>query len=96
VLEIGFVFDWVVFCSKFKRCIKPALVPRGTGPVWRLDIICVDTPSGEVAKMSSSYDLSLFSSGADTECAEIVEVAFGGLSLSIGELWPDIDKLDEI
>jgi hypothetical protein len=45
--------------------------------------------------MSSSYDLSIFSSGADPECAEIVEVASGGSSLSIRELWPNIDKLDE-
>jgi hypothetical protein len=53
-------------------------------------------PSGEVAEMFSSYDLSIFSSGAGPGCAEIVEVASGGSSLSIGELWPDIDKLDKI
>jgi hypothetical protein len=61
-----------------------------------LDIICVDTPSGKVAEMSSSYDLSIFSSRADPKCVKIVEVVSGGSSLSIGELWPDIDKLDEI
>jgi hypothetical protein len=64
--------------------------------VWGLDIICVDTPNGEVAEMSSSYDLFIFSSGADPDCAQIVEVASGGLSPSIGELWPDIDKLHEM
>jgi hypothetical protein len=56
----------------------------------------VDTPSGEVAEKSSSYDLSIFSSGADSQGAEIVAIACEGSSPSIGELWPDIDKLDEI
>jgi hypothetical protein len=61
-----------------------------------LDIICADTPSGEVAEKSSSYGLSIFSSRAHPEGAEIVAVESEGSSLSIGELWPDIDKLDEI
>jgi hypothetical protein len=56
----------------------------------------VDMPSGEVAEKSSSYDLSIFSSRANPEGAEIVAVMSGGSSPSIGELWPDIDKLDEI
>jgi hypothetical protein len=56
----------------------------------------VDMSSSEVAEMSSSYDLSIFSSGVDLECAEIVEVASGGFSLSIEELLTDIGKLDEI
>jgi hypothetical protein len=56
----------------------------------------VDTPSGEPVEMSSSYDLPIFSSGADPEGVEIVAVASRGSSLSIRELWPDIDKLDEI
>jgi hypothetical protein len=46
--------------------------------------------------MSSSYDLSIFSLGVDPECFEIVEVASGGSSPSIGVLWPGIDKLEEI
>jgi hypothetical protein len=61
-----------------------------------LDIIRVDTSNGEVAKMSSSDDLSIFPSGANPKCAEIVEVASGGSSLSIGELWPDIDKFHKL
>jgi hypothetical protein len=61
-----------------------------------LDIICVDTPSGEVAEKSSFYDLSIFPSEADPECAEIVAVASRSSSLSIGDLCPHIDKLDEI
>jgi hypothetical protein len=58
-----------------------------------MDIIYAGTPSGEVGEKSSSYDLSIFSSGADPKCAE---VASEGSSPSIGDVWPDIDKLDEI
>jgi hypothetical protein len=71
-------------------------VPHGSRPARGLDIICVDTPSGKVAEKSSFYDLSIFPSEADPECAEIVAVASGCLSLSIGDLCLDIDKLDEI
>jgi hypothetical protein len=87
VLERGFVFGWVVFYLGFKWCIKPA---QG------MDIICVDMASGEVAEKSSSYDLFIFSSGADPDGPEIVAIAFRGSSPSIGELWADIDNLDEI
>jgi hypothetical protein len=61
-----------------------------------VDIICLDTPSGEVVEISSSYDLSIFSPGADSPHAEGVGATPVGSSPSIGELWPDIDKLDEI
>jgi hypothetical protein len=71
-------------------------VLHGSGPAWGLDIICVDTPSGEVAEKSSSYDMSIFSSRVNPECVEIVAVASRGPSPSIGELWPDIDKLYKI
>jgi hypothetical protein len=53
-------------------------------------------PSGKVPKKSSSYDMSVFSSGADPKCAAVAKVASEVSSPSIGELWPDIDKLDEI
>jgi hypothetical protein len=56
----------------------------------------VDTPSGKVAKKPNSYDMSIFSFGANSRGAEFVATASGGSSPSIGELWPDIDKLDEI
>jgi hypothetical protein len=56
----------------------------------------VDMPSGKVAEKSSSYDLSIFSSRAGPEGVEIVTVTSEGSSPSIGELWLDIDKLDEI
>jgi hypothetical protein len=61
-----------------------------------LDIICLDTPSGEVVEISSSYDLSVFSSGVGSPHAEGVGATPAGSSPSIEELWPDIDKLDEI
>jgi hypothetical protein len=67
-------------------------VPHGVGPVRGLDIIYVDTPSGKVAEKTSSYDLSIFSSGANSQVAEIVAAVSEGSSPSIGELWPDIDK----
>jgi hypothetical protein len=61
-----------------------------------LAVIYVDTPSAEVAEVSSSNDLSIFSSGADSWRAEGVGVTLEESSPSIRELWPDIDKLDEI
>jgi hypothetical protein len=57
--------------------------------VQELGVIYVDTPNGEAAKTSSSYNLSIFSSGAECQCAKVS-------SPSIGELWLDIDKLDEV
>jgi hypothetical protein len=54
----------------------------------------VDTPSGEAVEKSSSYNLSIFSSGADTEGGEVVMAMREDSSPSVGELWPDIDKLD--
>jgi hypothetical protein len=59
-----------------------------------MDSICVDTPSGEAVEKSSSYNLSIFSSGADSRGAKVVTAMCDDSSLSIVELWPDIDKLD--
>jgi hypothetical protein len=42
-------------------------VPHRSGPARTSDLICVNMPNGKVAKKSSSYDLSIFSSGADPE-----------------------------
>jgi hypothetical protein len=71
-------------------------VPHGFGPVWDLDVICLDTPSGEV-EVSSSYDLSIFSPKTDAQFSE------GGgnapersSSVSIGELWDEMDMMDAI
>jgi hypothetical protein len=36
-------------------------VPHGSELAWDLDVICLDTPSGEIVEVSSSYDLSVFS-----------------------------------
>jgi hypothetical protein len=47
----------------------------------------VNMPSGEVVEVSSSCDLSIFSSGADPQRDEGVGVTHEGLSsMSIGEL----------
>jgi hypothetical protein len=75
---------------------KLAQVPSGFGPARGLDIICLDTPSGEAVEISSSYDLSIFSPGAGSPHAEGVGATPAWSSPSIRELWPDIDKLDEI
>jgi hypothetical protein len=62
-----------------------------------LDVIDLDTPSVEVIKISSSCDLSIFSSRANSQRDEGTgAMPERSLSASIGELWPDIDKLDEI
>jgi hypothetical protein len=61
-------------------------VPHGPGHARGLDVICVHTPSGEVAEKSSSYDLSIFSSEANSQGAEIITVASKDSSPSIKEL----------
>jgi hypothetical protein len=62
-----------------------------------LDIIDLDMPSGGVIKISSSCNLFAFSSKTDPQRAEgIGDTPEGSSSVSIRELWPDIDKLDEI
>jgi hypothetical protein len=59
-----------------------------------MNIIYVGTPSGKAVEKSSSYNLSIFSSGADSEVVVIVMATREDSSPSIGELWPDVDKLD--
>jgi hypothetical protein len=66
------------------------------GPARDLDVICLDTPSGEV-EVSNFYDLSIFSLKTDAQFSE------GGgntpkrsLSVSIGELWAEMDMIDAI
>jgi hypothetical protein len=61
------------------------------------DIIDLDMPSAVVVEISISCDLSIFPSQVDPHRAEGGRDApEGSLSTSIGELWSDIDKLDEI
>jgi hypothetical protein len=57
----------------------------------------LDTPQGDLADISSSsYGLSLFSSKDGSHHDEgVVAAPRGSSSVSIGELWPDIDRLDE-
>jgi hypothetical protein len=63
-----------------------------------LDIIVLDTPHGEVIEISSSScNISIFSSKASYPHDKNTEATQGGSSsASIGELWPDINKLDEV
>jgi hypothetical protein len=58
-----------------------------------MDIIYVDTPSGEAVENSNSYNLSIFSSRGNSEGAEVI-APHKNSGPSIRELWPDIDKLD--
>jgi hypothetical protein len=54
-------------------------------------------PSAGVVEISGSCDLSFFPLQVDPHCVEGGgDASEGSLSLSIRELWPDIDKLDEI
>jgi hypothetical protein len=59
-----------------------------------MDVIYVDTPSNEAAEQSSSYNLSIFSSGNNPKGVIAAAAMREGCSPSIGELWPNIDKLD--
>jgi hypothetical protein len=60
-----------------------------------MDIIYVDTLSGEVVEKSSSYNLSIFSSRGNPEGDKVIAPR-ENYSPSIRELWPDIDKLDDL
>jgi hypothetical protein len=72
-------------------------VPHRSRPAHDLYVINLDTPSAGVIEISSSCDLFIFPSKVDPHCPEGGGGApEGSLSTSIGELWPDIDKLDEI
>jgi hypothetical protein len=64
--------------------------------VWGLNIIYVDMPNNEAAEKSSSYNLPIFPSGANSVGAEVIAATCEDSSPSIGELWLDIDKLDEM
>jgi hypothetical protein len=55
----------------------------------------VDTSNGEAAEKSISYSLFIFSSRGNSEGAEVIVAIRENSSPSIGELWPDIDKLDD-
>jgi hypothetical protein len=62
-----------------------------------LDVICLDAPSGEVVEVSSSYDLFVFSPKTDAQFAEGCGNALeGSSSVSIRELWAEMDMMDEI
>jgi hypothetical protein len=61
-----------------------------------LDVICLDTPSGEV-DVSSSYDLSIFSPKTDSQFSEGGgDAPEGSSSVSIRKLWAEMDMMDAI
>jgi hypothetical protein len=76
------------------------LTCTGSTQVWAyagLDVICLDMPSGEVVKVSSSYDLSCFSLKAGAQFTEGGGNApKGSSSVSIGESSTEMDMMDEI
>jgi hypothetical protein len=63
-------------------------VPHGSGPVWGMYIIYVDTHSGEAAEKSSSYNFSIVSSRADSEGAEVVTATREDSSQASGSYGP--------
>jgi hypothetical protein len=85
-----------VIFVEFKQCTKLVQVAHKSAPMWGLDIIYVDTPSGEADKKSSSYNLSIFSSGANSKGAEVIASTYEDSSPSIRDVWPNIDKLDDL
>jgi hypothetical protein len=67
------------------------------GPARASDIIVLDTPRGDLIEVSSSsYGLSLSLNTGSHPDEGIEAVPGGSSSLSIGELWPGIDQLDEV
>jgi hypothetical protein len=62
-----------------------------------LNVICLDTPSGEVVEVSSSCNLFVFSPKTDAQFTEGGgNTPEGSSSVSIGELWAEMDMMDEI
>jgi hypothetical protein len=57
------------------------------------DIVILDTPRGDLVELSSSsYSLSLYSSKVGSRHnANVGATPGGSSSISIGELWPNID-----
>jgi hypothetical protein len=81
----------------FKQCVWPTQGPCCSAPARASDIMILDTPRGDLVEISSSsYSLSFFSLKAASHHNENAgAVPRGSWSLSIGELWPNINQLDE-
>jgi hypothetical protein len=61
-----------------------------------LDVICLDTPSGEV-EVSSSYDLTIFSLKTHAQFSEVgCNAPKGSSSVCIGELWAEMVMMDAL
>jgi hypothetical protein len=82
----------------FKTCVWLAQGSCCFSPVHASDIIILDTPRVDLNDYSSSsYGLSLFSSKAGSHTGEDIGAMSDKLfSLSVGELCPGIEQLDEV
>jgi hypothetical protein len=71
--------------------------PCHSVPTRAPDVVVLDNPRGDLVEFSSnSYGLSLFSAEAGShKGASARATPRGSPSISIGDLWPDINKLDE-
>jgi hypothetical protein len=72
--------------------------PCCSSPARGSDVVVLDTPRSDFVEISSSsYGLSLFSSKDGSHHDEGAGAApRGSSSISIGMLWPDIDRLDKV
>jgi hypothetical protein len=72
--------------------------PCYPGPAQALDIIVLGIPQRDATELSSSsYGLSLFSSKDGSPPEENAVGTLGeSSSVSVGELWLEIDLLDEV
>jgi hypothetical protein len=86
-----------ILLTYFESYVWPMQGPCCFGPSHASDIIILYTPRGDLSDLSSSsYGLSLFSSKAGSHPGGNVGPAVDrSASVSIGELWPKIDQLDE-
>jgi hypothetical protein len=82
----------------FKSCVWPVQGLCCSGPPQTSNVIILDTPRCELNECSSSsYGLSLFSSKACSHPGKGAGAMLDGSpSMSVGELWPEIDQLDEV
>jgi hypothetical protein len=86
-----------ILFTYFESYVWPAQGPCCSGPMQASYVIILDTPRGDLSGLlSSSYCLSLFSSKASSHRGKNVgAVEDRSSSVSIGELWSEIDELDE-
>jgi hypothetical protein len=85
-------YNWRSIYLYFEQYASPTQGPFYPNLAQASDIIAFGVPQHDVIEVSSSsYGLSLFSSKAGSPPEENA----GLLTMSVGELWPEIDLLDE-